>query len=296
MRELARRICVLCRSVYSIVRHFNAYQFGALLRAERHSCNQLHLQTQRRVLGQFPAFTGPKSAYVSSGYERGLLPRLLFLSLDSGSGESKDEDRIPSAVRKQEEGRDVLSLAKHKHWFRTHELAWYILKAFDATLRVEEAKKYFAHANSAKCCMNKLQKEKADGVLFKNCQGYLRKELEILNPAIVVSQGNEAKKAILHLLERRLSKIDEFSSIIRFGGKEIFWLHTYHPNNWGAFNRHRHFNRESGVAEGWVFYSEQIHDFIARRMPNNALHSDAPAFRRAFPRSLRSLGAGERRR
>ena len=31
-------------------------------------------------------FTGPKSAFVSSGYELGSLPRLLFLSLDLGCG------------------------------------------------------------------------------------------------------------------------------------------------------------------------------------------------------------------
>jgi hypothetical protein len=210
-------------------------------------------------------FTGPKSAYVSSGYELGMLPRLLFLSLDSGSGEKNDEDRLPSAVRKQEEERDVLALAKHKHWFRTHELAWYIFKTLNPTLRVEEAKKHFAHANSAKCCMNKLQREKADNVLFKNCQRYLKGELAILDPAILVTQGNEAKKAILQLLERQVSIIDEFSSIIRLNGKEIFWLHTYHPNNWGAFNRHRRFNKETGTAEGWVFYSERIHRFIAGR-------------------------------
>lgn len=210
-------------------------------------------------------FTGPKSAYVSSGYEQGVLPRLLFLSLDSGSGEKNDEDRLPGAVRKQEEERDVLALAKHKHWFRTHELAWYILKAFDATLRVEEVKKHFAHANSAKCCMNKPQREKADNVMFRNCQGFLKIELAILDPAILVTQGKEAKKVILQLLERRLTVIDEFSSIIRLDGKAIFWLHTYHPNNWGAFNRHRRFNRETGLAEGWVFYSERIHHFIAER-------------------------------
>jgi hypothetical protein len=208
-------------------------------------------------------FTGPKSAYVSSGYEQGVLPRLLFLSLDSGSGDKNDEDRLPTAVRKQEEERDVLALAKHKHWFRTHELAWYVLKAFHPSLKVEEAKKYFAHANSAKCCMNKAQKEKADTVLFKNCQGYLKRELEILDPAIIVTQGNEAKKVILQLLERRLRTIDDFSSIIRLNSKEIFWLHTYHPNNWGAFNRHRCFNKDTGVAEGWAFYSERIYEFVS---------------------------------
>jgi len=225
--------------------------------------------------GDCENFTGPKSAFVSSGYENEVLPRLLFLSLDSGSGDKNNDNRLPSAVRKLEEARDVLALSKHKHWFRTHELAWYILKKFNATLKIEEAKDYFAHANSAKCCMNKLQRKKADKILFKNCQGYLKKELEILNPKIIVTQGNEAKKAILQLLELRINNIDDFSSIIKINNREIFWLHTYHPNNWGAFNKHRHFNKETGIAEGWEFYAGHIYKFINQKMPNKGLHANA---------------------
>ena len=207
-------------------------------------------------------FTGPKSAFVSTGYEAGNLPRLLFLSLDSGSGDKDDKNRLPSAVKVQEETRNVLALSKNKHWYRTHELAWYILKRFNQKLKVEEAKGYFCHANSAKCSMNKLQRKKADTILFKNCQKYLKKELEILNPKIIVTQGNEAKNAILKLLELRTKTIDEFSSIIKINNKQVFWLHTYHPNNWGAFNKHRHFNKQTQIAEGWEFYAEHIYKFI----------------------------------
>lgn len=207
-------------------------------------------------------FTGPKSAFVSSGYENGLLPRLLFLSLDSGSGDNVDKNRLPLMIREHEESRNVMAFAKHKHWFRTHELAWYFLKRFKPLLKIEEAKGYFAHANSAKCCMNKAQREKADKILFKNCQKYLKPELEILNPEIIVTQGNEAKKAILELLELRIKDIDSYASIIKLNGKKIFWLHTYHPNNWGMFNRHRAFNKETGIAEGWEFYAEHIFKFV----------------------------------
>jgi hypothetical protein len=210
-------------------------------------------------------FTGPKSAFVSTGYESRIFPRLLFLSLDSGSGDKEDKNRLPNAVRHQEETRDVMSLPKNKHWFRTHELAWYILKRFNPLLKLEEAKGYFAHANSAKCCMNKIQRKKADNVLFKNCQKYLKQELEILNPEIVVTQGNEAKKAILEMLETRIKYIDDYSSIIRINDKEVFWLHTYHPNNWGMFNRQRKFNKKTGVAEGWEFYAVHIFDFISAK-------------------------------
>ena len=53
--------------------------------------------------GDCEAFTGPKSAFVSSGYADNELPRLLFLSLDSGSGDPVAENRLPAAVQKHEE-------------------------------------------------------------------------------------------------------------------------------------------------------------------------------------------------
>jgi hypothetical protein len=93
--------------------------------------------------------TGPKSAFVSSGYEHGILPRLLFLSLDSGSGDRVDGNRLPAAVRQYEEfDRSFAHLAKHKHWYRTHELAWYFLRRFEPALEIGEARRWFA--NSAK--------------------------------------------------------------------------------------------------------------------------------------------------
>jgi hypothetical protein len=44
-----------------------------------------------------------KEAFVSSGYENHELPRLLFLSLDSGKGDRKDKNRMLENVREQEE-------------------------------------------------------------------------------------------------------------------------------------------------------------------------------------------------
>ena len=214
-------------------------------------------------MGGCAEFTGPKSAFVSTGYEANKLPRLLFLSLDSGRGEAKDTERLPLAVRQQnEDDRDTLSLHKHKHWYRTHELAWYILKIYKPDLRVEDAKHFFAHANSAKCCMNKNQKKKADRILFKNCQEYLGEEISILDPKIIVSQGNEAKFGIEKFKERSIKSFDQFAQIIELNGKPIFWLHTYHPNNWGAFNRQRNFDKLKNEATGWVHYANLIHSFI----------------------------------
>ena len=213
--------------------------------------------------GDSKSFTGPKSAFVSTGYENALLPRLLFLSLDSGSGDTIDANRLPRAVRKKlERDIDVLSLPQHKHWYRTHELAWYILRRFDRDLKIEDTRKYFAHTNSAKCCMNKAGRKKADRLLFKNCRPYLTEELSILEPDIIVTQGNEARKAIRTLSEGTLKQFDKFASIIQFNSREIFWLHTYHPSNYGLFYKQRDFDDKKNTARGWDRYSKMIHRFI----------------------------------
>lgn len=213
--------------------------------------------------GDSQKFTGPKSAFVSTGYENNSngLPRLLFLSLDSGSGDKDDRKRLPEALRRQEEERDVLALHKGKHWYRTHELAWYIFKRFCSSIKLEEAKEHFAHANSAKCCMNKPGRKQADRVLFRNCQEYLEGELEILRPDVIVTQGAEAKKAVGSFYEP-LECIDEYASIIRMNSRKVFWLHTYHPGNWGAFNRQRNFDKTRNLALGWDKYSRKIYDFV----------------------------------
>ncbi len=212
------------------------------------------------------AFTGPKSAFVSTGYEANQLPRLLFLSLDSGIGKQNYLDRLPTAVRQQNEvDTDTLVLHKHKHWYRTHELAHYILRRFKPDLTVEDAKHYFAHANSAKCCMNKKQKKQADKILFKHCREYLDEELAILDPKIIVTQGNEAKFGIERFREKTLKVLDKYAQTIELNRKSVFWLHTYHPNNWGAFNRQRNFDKEKQEAKGWITYSDMIYQFANQK-------------------------------
>jgi hypothetical protein len=48
------------------------------------------------------AFTTAKESFVGPEYEKGTLPRLLLLSLDSGSGHPRPADRTLEAVRRQE--------------------------------------------------------------------------------------------------------------------------------------------------------------------------------------------------
>lgn len=206
-------------------------------------------------------FTQARSAFVGREYER-TFPRILFLSLDPGEGESipSPEDRTLEGVRALEETNCNVSQRrgreKTRHWYRTHELAGIILQEFKINVNIGDTHNYFAHTNSAKCCMNKNRSSKADPRLFENCREYIPGEIGVLQPDIIVSQGLEAEAAVRNSIPPL--------RIVRWAGtepclyavldgpwKKAVWLHTYHPRAWGKFNnQRRHF-------ESW---SRQVHD------------------------------------
>lgn len=202
--------------------------------------------------GNNDKFYGPKSAYISSGYEKGELPRLLFLSLDPGDCEKNPNKRLPKYVRSIEEQRDVNLLYRNRHWYKTHQLAYTILKRFKDDLTIENVKRFFAHANSVKCSMNNPNHKQAHKILFKNCRSYILDEILILKPDIIVTQGLQAKKAIEELVLNK-SNMKKFYYIIDLNGKEVFWLHTIHPSNYGAF--HKQYQK----GNGWIRYSRIIY-------------------------------------
>ena len=75
-------------------------------------------------------FTTTKASFVGPEYAKGNGPRLLFLSLDSGSAETDWRRRTIEAVQHDELREDVGALHKGKHWYLTHELAWVLLRHF----------------------------------------------------------------------------------------------------------------------------------------------------------------------
>jgi len=220
--------------------------------------------------GHEEKFTGPKSSYVGEEYEKGTLPRLLFLSLDSGDGTRNAENNLPDAIRKGvinyvfKNRKEQKGSYKVKHWYRTHELAICLLQKFDQHIKtIENVKPYFSHVNSAKCCMNKKGRKEGDHFIFTNCREYLHDELVILKPDIIVTQGNRAKEAIYFIIDaykQDVKKVPEdknhpknkYFSIIDFHGRKVFWLHTYHPSAYGYFNDQK---------KNWDKYAEEIRKF-----------------------------------
>ena len=225
-----------------------------------------------------PQFTEAKASFVGPRYEEGTLPRLLFLSLDSGRGSPDPQQRTCEAVRRRALDCDVAALPKNRHWYRTHEMAWELLRQFEPHLTVADTRLHFAHVNSAKCCQNKRGKERADSTLFENCRRFIPGELRILKPDVCVTQGDWAKKNLLRSfdvrrhVERTVKSDDRFqldacyeTGLIELepDGKTFLWLHTYHPRNFGSFNPQR--------AHCWPLYAEEVGRYwCGSRKPGHA--------------------------
>jgi uracil DNA glycosylase superfamily protein len=204
-----------------------------------------------------PRFTTAQESYVGPEYEKGNGPRLLFLSLDSGSAEGNPQVKTLEAVRQREMNCDVDGLPKNKHWYLTHELAWVLLRPFHPQLTIADTSPYFAHVNSAKCCQNNPQRGKASGVLFKNCRSFIPGELRILKPDIIVTQGGEARdvivkecKVVRHDRKEIEGATYETGVVQLTPDKQALWISTYHPNNYGKFHPQR--------KNCWRLYAEAV--------------------------------------
>lgn len=210
---------------------------------------------------RFPKkFTTAKEAFVSSEYGSHKLPRMVFVSLDSGSAENDPVLKTLESVRTwEEEKEDILSLPKNKHWFRTHELAYTILRNFHPGMRIDEARHYFAHINSAKCCENKPGRDQASQILFENCRQFISGELEILDPDIIITQGKWGKLAINRAFPEIISpdyipKTLQEIKLFIINTHPVLWIETYHPRYSGFHTTNR---------PHYSLYEQVIREFIS---------------------------------
>ena len=213
-----------------------------------------------------PRFTTAKEAYVGPQYETGTLPRVLFLSLDSGSAELEASARTLEANRMWMRAAAFASFPKGRHWYETHELAWAILRPFKPGLTIEEIGPYFAHTSSAKCCQNNPGSALASETLFRNCRAFIPDEIRILRPDILVTQGDYARDAVSGAFEVESQQVGAGdagacrATILRLTPTQrTIWFHTYHPSAYGLYWREKN--------SCWPFFTDAAVEFLRDRWP-----------------------------
>ena len=223
-------------------------------------------------------FTEARSAYVGDRYGE-VVPRLLFVSLDPRSALKSDdpdynfvapETRTPLGVRVGMERvmgllSDGIDSSRRPRLGGTNALAERILQEFPTALKGGHVMRVYAHTNAAKCCMNKEGGKEADRILFKNCRSYLRGEINILSPDIIVTQGGKAKRAVAHAFRGdAIKEVCIRAWTIECDERKMFWWHTYHPSSFGRPKFLRQMAGEDG-GPGRDGYAKLIRDFISDR-------------------------------
>jgi len=198
---------------------------------------------------------GPKASFIGSKYGNGGHPRLVFLSLDPGRMDycPLPIDRTPEAVQTMHE-EDGVSSTADRHWYGTHLLALQLLSEFDSVLedlrltlptpirapgnavaKLRLVTPYFAHVNSAKCCVNESgSMEPSPHAFAENCWQFTPGELDILKPDVILTQCSPAAK---HIGRFAITRPDNYPTatsnpLVQFceiNNRIVLWIKTTHP-------------------------------------------------------------------
>jgi hypothetical protein len=235
-------------------------------------------------------FTAAREPYIGEYYGVHGIPKLLFLSLDSGDESHDQKLKTIATMRIGNLKLKPGQIPKRRHWYCTHQFTWVI---FDELNRISNDKwdigntseklffepptdiykimPYFAHTNSAKCCLNKKGSKQADKLLFENCRSYIPGEIKLFDPHILVTQGGYARQVVEDAIEvgiypliqsKNISKANpnksDFMTITVNDSRPVLWVHHYHPSNYGTFAKNY---KQYGV------YAKEAAKFIKKSYP-----------------------------
>lgn len=191
------------------------------------------------IMGSKGLITG-KSAFIGSEYEKHSVPRVLFVSLDPGSDQSFEtpQKRTPEGVRQVEEHQNWQQFNPLLHWYATHKLAFLIAQVFVPSFTLNDASLLFAHTNSAKCCYKKENHDMSGAILYRNCRNFLVRELSVLDPDIVISQGQKAQDAVAFSCAdlsgqreyQAIISLHERIHVISINNKPVLFIQSVYPS------------------------------------------------------------------
>ena len=241
-------------------KYYHEKHIGAL-DSEWPNANECCRNCLEKTNAQGLILTSPEEAYVGEKYENRigsadgtLIPRLLFVSLDPGSslgeeGQDNPEDRTMKNIRRFVVSNQINDRrgvnTRNRHWYQTHWIAAHVLAPFlgfdvdrDLEGAVDAVKFEFAHCRAARCSQNRENNRQVDDLLYSMCNNFLREEIQIISPDIIVSQGRGAANAIARAFDKAAPSLANCHDLLeKPDGKKMLWIPIYHPQARGRRGR-----------------------------------------------------------
>jgi len=214
--------------------------------------------------------TEAKMSMVGSQYGK-RYPRIAVISLDPpNDGEGTFEEpihRTTEWVTEHHEEENYQINRPNVHWAMTQIIVKDLLVMFGYSAQpgaavaderyagryIENVSAFFAHINIAKCCMNKERKKQANRHVHQKCgNSYLLKELDILLPEILVSQGKDANKIVGNLFG--LAGIADWLPAVKMvpiGDRQSLCMPMDHPSS----------RQLTKIRQRWPFYVQAVKEW-----------------------------------
>lgn len=186
--------------------------------------------------------------YTDKTYCGDSIPRIVVLSLSAPK---------PSMPTDEDNTRP---LGSYTHWRETLAMVRSLLHPFiapekfpmpirnweDEDITIVES--LFVHARTAKCCSNANGGKEEPSKVYENCGGYLSEEISILEPDVIITQGNNAhpmaEESVFNTdtIKMGIEGIDPVHNVahvatLRYNSRPVFWLRSYHPCAWGYYSK-----------------------------------------------------------
>lgn len=164
----------------------------------------------------------PKMPYIGSEYgNNSNVPNLLFVSLDSGN--EYENLHTLTEIREEVENNPPRRKGQHKgkHWFQTFDIAHSFIKLFLEDIEdkdIHYTDQFIAHTNSSKCTQSKEGRAEADKKLFDHCRDFVKKEIQLFNANIIITQGAKAEQVLnsFEVIEKKVFETIHKSKPILF--------------------------------------------------------------------------------
>ena len=177
--------------------------------------------------------------YSEKKYKGHRIPRIVVVSLSASEPMEKKQE--------QEEGKPF-RLHPFSHWRGTTTTIRSLLDPFYRCLDPVEdygslkiIEKLFFHVRTAKCFSDVGGSGEEPAQLYENCGGYLSKEVSILEPDVIVTQGNHAHwQAEKYVFDENAKNtpVEEVEGIansiarivhLKEDNKKVYWLRSLFP-------------------------------------------------------------------
>ena len=214
--------------------------------------------------------------YKKRKYRGHRIPRIVVVSLSAPKPDFSSTESTESKERKP----------LNPHWRGTTTTVRSLLRPFielapakdfgDKSTRIIE--QLFVHVRTAKCCSSAGGTNQEPYRMYQNCGPYLGKELRILKPDVIVTQGNNAHdQAEQHVFEiTQRTAVQPVQGIpnsiarivnLKGDGRRIYWLRSYYPigrfySSHAGSPIHSECNLVGAHREYLVRYGEDIQQFM----------------------------------